>query len=157
MSLRIAGGQVGVNAGDLLVLCCAVAYAGQIVAVGRWAPESDARVLTLQQFAVTFVAFALVTPTEDVVAPTTSAVWIALIATAIGSSVYGIGVQVWAQQRISPTRAAIIYSMEAPFAAIAAFFLTSERLPARAWLGAALILAGMLIVEIRPKPPTQEA
>ena len=157
MSLRFADGRVGVNTGDMLVLCCAIAYAGQIVAVGRWAPESDARVLTLQQFAVTFVVFASITPLEDVRAPTTSAVWIALIATAIGSSVYGIGVQVWAQQRISPTRAAVIYSMEAPFAAIAAYFLTSERLPSRAWIGAALILAGMLIVEIRPKAATQEA
>jgi drug/metabolite transporter (DMT)-like permease len=149
MSLRFDDGQIGVKAGDMLVLFCAVAYAGQIVAVGRWAPESDARVLTLQQFAVTFVVFALITPVEDVRAPTTSAVWIALIATAIGSSVYGIGVQVWAQQRISPTPAAVIYSMEAPFAAIAAYYLSDERLPSRAWVGAGLILAGMLIVEAR--------
>jgi drug/metabolite transporter (DMT)-like permease len=156
MSLRVTGGEVGFNVGDLLVLCCAVAYAGQIVAVGRWAPGSDARVLTLQQFAVTFVVFALITPVEDVVAPTTSAVWIALIATAIGSSVYGIGVQVWAQQRISPTPAAVIYSMEAPFAAIAAYFLSDERLPSRAWVGAGLILAGMLIVEMRLMAATRK-
>jgi drug/metabolite transporter (DMT)-like permease len=149
MSVRFGDSGTAVNVGDMLVLCCAIAYAGQIVAVGRWAPEMDARVLTLQQFAVTFVVFALITPVEDMRAPTTSAVWIALIATAFGSSVYGIGVQVWAQQRISPTPAAIIYSMEAPFAAIAAYFLSDERLPTRAWLGAGLILAGMLIVEFR--------
>ena len=149
MSLQIDGDRISVNVGDLLVLLCAVAYAGQIVAVGRWAPGSDARVLTLQQFAVTFVVFALITPLEDVRAPTTSAVWVALLTTALGSSVYGIGVQVWAQQRISPTPAAIIYSMEAPFAAVAAYFLSDERLPSRAWVGAGLIFAGMLIVEMR--------
>jgi drug/metabolite transporter (DMT)-like permease len=46
--------------------------------------------------------------------------------------------------------------MEAPFAALAAFVLADERLAARAWIGAALILAGMLIVELRPKRPDKE-
>jgi drug/metabolite transporter (DMT)-like permease len=157
MSLRITGGHVGVNVGDLLVLLCAVSYGGQIVAVGRWAPDADARVLTLQQFAVTFVVFAAITPVEHVTVPTSRPVWIALLATAIGSSVYGIGMQTWAQKRISPTRAAVIYSSEAPFAALAAYFLADERLPSRAWLGAVLILVGMLVVEMRPTRSRAEA
>ena len=156
MSLQISeGGVVTVNLGDMLILLCAVSYAGQIVAVSRWAPDMDARVLTLQQFVVTFVIAGLLTTTEDVAMPSTNVVWIALGATVIGSSVYGIGVQVWAQQRISPTRAAVIYSMEAPFAALAGFLLADERFPARAWAGAALILTGMLIVEVRPGARTE--
>ena len=39
--------------------------------------------------------------------------------------------------------------MEAPFAALAGYLFANERLPSRAWLGAALILVGMLVVEIR--------
>ena len=72
-------------------------------------------------------------------------------------SIFGISVQTWAQGRISPTRAAVIFSMEAPFAALAAFLLADERLASRAWLGAALILAGMLIVELKPATSKQEA
>lgn len=157
MSVQLEGGRIGVNAGDLLVLVSAVAYGGQIVAVARWAPGMDARILTLQQFAVTFVACALLVPAEEYRPASTSAIWIALVVTAIGSSVYGIGVQVWAQKRISPTRAAVIYSMEAPFAALAAYLLASERLPSRAWIGAALILGGMLVVELKPQAATAEA
>jgi drug/metabolite transporter (DMT)-like permease len=157
LSLQVVGGRPTVNAGDLLVLACAVAYAGQIVALGRYAAESDPRALTIQQLALTAVAFAIVTPLDEVRAPTTAAVWIALIATAIGSSVYGITVQTWAQQRISPTRAAVIFSSEAPFAALSAHILADERLPPRAWVGAALILAGMLVAELRPAGPRQEA
>lgn len=157
LSVQIEGGQLSVNVGDMLVLLCAISYGGQIVAVGRWAPGMDARVLTLQQFAVTFLALSLMTPLEEIRAPTTSAVWIALAATAIGSSVYGIGIQTWAQQRISSVRASLIYSLEAPFAALAAYFLAGERLPLRSWSGAVLILAGMLVVELRPSPDKREA
>lgn len=156
MSLRIAQGGASFNRGDLLVLVAAAMYAGQIVTLGRYAPESDPKVLTLQQLGVTAAFFVLITPAQGVVAPTTSAVWVALAATALGSSVFGIGVQTWAQRRVPPTRAAVIFSMEAPFAALAAFLLADERLTARAWLGAALILGGMLIVELRPSTTPRE-
>jgi drug/metabolite transporter (DMT)-like permease len=157
MSLQTQGGRISVNGGDLLVLLCAVAYGGQIVAIARWAPGMDARVLTVQQLAVTAVACAVFIPFEGYTSGMTSAVWIALLATAIGSSVYGIGVQVWAQQRISPSRAAVIFAMEAPFAGLAGYLLADERLPSRAWIGAALILVGILVVELRPAAATAEA
>src|ERR671923_109797 len=156
MSLRLDAGNVTFNVGDLLVLVCAVMYAGQIVTLARYAAESDPRVLTLQQLTVTAVFFIIATPTQPVRAPTSGAVWIAVFATAIGSSVFGIGVQTWAQQRVSPTRAAVIFSMEAPFAALAAFLLADERLSSQAWAGAAMILCGMLIVELKPTTSIRE-
>ncbi len=156
MSLQLDGGQISFNVGDLLVLVCAVMYAGQIVTLARYAAESDPRVLTLQQLGVTAVMFIVLMPAQPIRAPTSSVVWIAVLATALGSSVFGIGVQTWAQRRISPTRAAVIFSMEAPFAALAAFVLANERLTSMAWVGAALILVGMLIVELRPATTARE-
>ncbi len=157
LSIQFDGGSLTVNVGDFLVLMCAVIYAGQIVALGKFSPESDARVLTLQQLAVTAIFFVLLTPTQPMHAPTSWTVWSALLATAIGSTVFGISVQTWAQARISPTRAAVIFSMEAPFAALFAFLLANERLPGYAWVGAALIMGGVLVVELRPGLVTQEA
>lgn len=151
MSLQFVAGRAVVNVGDLLVLVCAVAYAGQIVTLARYAPTSDTRVLTIQQLGVTALVFAVLTPVQEVTAPTSAPVWVALLATALGSSVFGIGVQTWAQRRVPPTRAAIIFAMEAPFAALAAFVLAGERLAPRAWMGAALILAGVLLVELWPE------
>ena len=156
LSVRFRDGVLSVNRGDLLVLVCAVAYGGQIVAVGRFAPETDTRVLLIQQLGITAVTMALVMPVQPITAPVGGAVWNALLATALGSSVFGIGVQTWAQKRVSPTRAAVIFAAEAPFAALFAHILADERLPPRAWAGAALILAGMLIVAVRPAPATQE-
>lgn len=156
MSLQLEDGKLTFNVGDLLVLVCAVVYAGQIVTLARYSPESDASVLTIQQLGVTAIFFLLVMPAQPISAPVGWTVWTAILATALGSSVFGIGVQTWAQKRISPTRAAVVFSMEAPFAALAAYVLAGERLPARAWLGAALILTGMLIVELRPAASERE-
>lgn len=157
LSLRIDGGQLSVNGGDLLVLVCAVAYGGQIVAIGRFAPDGDVRVLVIQQLAITAVACAVVMPVEHLVVPRGWVVWNALLATAIGSSAFGIGVQVWGQKYVSPTRAAVIFAAEAPFAALFARLLADEHLPGRAWVGAALIFAGMLVVAVHPAPATAEA
>lgn len=157
MSLRLDAGTFSFNTGDLLVLVCAVMYAGQIITLARYAGESDPSTLTIQQLGVSAIFFALATPLQEVRAPTTSAVWLALLMTALGSSVFGISVQTWAQRRISPTRAAVIFSMEAPFAALAAFLIAGERLASRAWVGAAMILAGMLIVELKPATTSKEA
>lgn len=156
MSLRFDAGAYTFNTGDLLVLVCAVMYAGQIVTLARYAAESDPFTLTIQQLGVTAVFFALAMPAQEVRPPVTGAVWLALLMTALGSSVFGISVQTWAQRRISPTRAAVIFSMEAPFAALAAFVLADERLTSRAWIGAAMILAGMLIVELKPAATARE-
>jgi drug/metabolite transporter (DMT)-like permease len=157
LSLRVVGGHIGTSGGDLLVLGCAVAYGGQIVAVGHFAPDSDTRVLLIQQLAITALACAVVMPVEHLVVPRGWVVWNALLATALGSSVFGIGVQVWAQKRISPSRAAVIFAAEAPFAALFGHLLAHERLGGRAWMGAVLIFTGMLIVAIKPAPATQEA
>ncbi|MEX2394789.1 MAG: DMT family transporter [Actinomycetota bacterium] len=157
MSLQFDASGLTFNIGDFLVLLCAVTYAGQIVALGRYAGESDTIVLTIQQLGITGLLFTVVMPFDQITAPTGWTVWIAILATALGSSVFGIAVQTWAQSRISPTRAAVIFSMEAPFAALAAYVLADERLASRAWIGAAMILAGILIVELKPATSKQEA
>lgn len=158
MSLQVGARGLSVNVGDLLVLGCAVAYGGQIVAIAKYAPDMNARVLLIQQMAVTTVALAVLMPFEQpLVVPSGWVVWNALLACALGSSVFGIGVQTWAQQRVSPSRAAVIFAMEAPFAALFARILADEELSGRAWIGAALIGAGMLIVAVRRPPLPHDA
>jgi drug/metabolite transporter (DMT)-like permease len=157
MSLNFSHGELAVNNGDLLVLGCAVAYAGQIVAIARYAPEMDPRVLLIQQLAVTTVMLAALMPTQPIVVPSGGAVWNALLACALGSSAFGIGVQTWGQMRVSPSRAAVIFAAEAPFAALFAHLLAHERLPGRAWIGIALIGLGILIVALRRTPQPHDA
>jgi drug/metabolite transporter (DMT)-like permease len=59
-------------------------------------------------------------------------------------------VQTWAQQYTSATRAALIFSLEPVIAWITSYLLTGETLSNQAITGAVLILAGILLVELKP-------
>ena len=59
--------------------------------------------------------------------------------------------QTWAQSQLSPTRTAIIMSMEPVFAAFFAVLLGGEEADLRMVLGGAMVLAAMLVVEVGPR------
>jgi drug/metabolite transporter (DMT)-like permease len=84
-------------------------------------------------------------------------VWAILITGILGTAL-GFGAQGWAQQFTPPTHTALIFALEPVFALGASYFLIGERLGLRAGLGAALILAGVLLSELRGavQQPTAE-
>lgn len=157
LSLRLVGGRPSFTAGDLLVLVCAAGFAAHIVALGRYAPGGDTRRLAIDQLAVATVVFAVLTPTGGIEATIPAAVWVALAVTALGATAYGFAIQTWAQAHLSPTRTAVILALEPAFAALFGYWWLAERLSVRGWIGAGLILAGMLAAEIHPAPPDREA
>jgi drug/metabolite transporter (DMT)-like permease len=74
----------------------------------------------------------------------------ALLVTAILGTAVAFATQTWAQQFTTATRTALIFALE-PVVALATAVLTGgERLTAAAVLGGALILAGIVTVEIKP-------
>lgn len=134
--------------GDLLVLACAATTALQILLVGRYAPFYDAVALTFVQMAVTAVGFvAIAAGLGDLSWPHGGAVWSALLVTALLASAIGLFVQVWLQRKISPARAAILFTLETPFAALFGAWLKSDRLGPLGWAGGALILLGIGLAE----------
>jgi drug/metabolite transporter (DMT)-like permease len=56
-----------------------------------------------------------------------------------------ISMQAWGQSRTSANEAAVIYAFEPGAAAFFAFFWLGEAMTARAWLGAALLISGMIV------------
>ncbi len=57
----------------------------------------------------------------------------------------------WAQRNVSPTRATVIYTGEPVWAGIIFGRLAGERLPLLALVGAAFIIAGVLVSELKLK------
>ena len=67
--------------------------------------------------------------------------------TGIFASALGFVVQTWAQSKTTATKAAVVITMEPVFAALFGYLLAGDRLEPAAWLGALIILAGMLVAE----------
>jgi len=59
----------------------------------------------------------------------------------------------WAQQYTSATRAALIFALEPVVAWVTSYVLLGETLSLRAKVGAAVILAGVLLVELKRAEP----
>ncbi len=63
-----------------------------------------------------------------------------------------ISLQGWGQARSTANEAAVIYAFEPAAAAFFAFFWLGETLTARGWMGAALLIAGMIVSQWNAAP-----
>lgn len=61
--------------------------------------------------------------------------------------------QVLVQHHVTPSRAAVIYSMEALFAAVCGYLFLDEVFSVRMMFGAVLVLAGVLLAQAAPQKP----
>jgi len=156
--LTLPGQSLRIGKGDLLTLGCAVAFAVHILVVGHYAPRLGFEALTLVQI-VTTAALALASFwwAETPLIRWRPGVAAALLVTGLFATALAFGIQAWAQQYTTPTRTALIFALEPVFAWLTSFLLTGELLSRQATLGAALILSGILLVELKPAAPRQRA
>jgi drug/metabolite transporter (DMT)-like permease len=157
-------GLGGLNRGDPLVFVCAVMFALHIIFIGRYVGEHSVGALAFLQIATTAVLSTIFLPIVAVAGwEHPRIVWthelvLAILITAIGSTVIGFSFQTWAQQHTSPSHTAIIVSLEPVFAALTSWLLAREHFGLRTLVGAALILAGILIAELLgPAPAVAES
>jgi drug/metabolite transporter (DMT)-like permease len=140
--------QLPFNVGDLLTLICAALWAGHILTLGRFSPGGDTFWLTYMQLLTGgggSLIWAISTGELEFDLP--GAVYGAAFYLAVACTILAYLGQTWAQARTSPTRTAIILSMEPVFAAFFAWLWIGEKLGTWGWIGAGCILAGILIVE----------
>jgi drug/metabolite transporter (DMT)-like permease len=154
------GGLGGLNRGDPIVFACAVMFALHIILVGRQIEHHSVGALSFLQVATTAILATLALPLlratgwEPPRLAFTGNLVLAVFLTSIGSTVIGFSFQVWAQQYTSATHTAILVSLEPVFAAITSWLLAREHMGGRALFGAALIFAGILLVELKGPAPT---
>ncbi|HEY6390294.1 MAG TPA: DMT family transporter [Bryobacteraceae bacterium] len=142
-----------IGRGDALVGCCAVVYAFHILVLGRFAGSANSGILAMTQIATgAAIGAGTFWWAEPVHIQWTSRVWIALAVTGLLATALAFGVQTWAQRYSSPTRTALIFSLEPVFAWATSYLVAGEVLSRRGIVGAILILAGILLVELRREP-----
>jgi drug/metabolite transporter (DMT)-like permease len=135
--------------GDALVLGCALAFSGHILALGRFAPRVAPVQLTFVPVLTTAVlSLALASAYETFPSIGLAQALPAVIFTATFATVGAFYVQTRAQRFTSPTHTALIFALEPVFAALFATMLGGERLSVPELLGCALILTGMLTAQL---------
>ena len=148
--LALLAGAPGADiTGDLLVLASTGTQALQILLIGRSAARYDGLALTFVQVATCAVGLlALAGARGDLTMPHGGTVWFGLLVTALPATALALFLQIWVQRRIPAARAAILFTLEVPFAALFGILLMNDSLGVSGWLGGALI--GMAIVVMEP-------
>ncbi|WP_043148793.1 DMT family transporter [Sphingobium sp. Ant17] len=148
--MLIAAPQDGVEpgTGELLTLISTLAIALEIIFISLWAGRVNVARVTLVQLAVTaLLAFACMVPAGEAVPPLS---W-TVILSACGLGLITALIQFvmnWAQRSVSPTRATLIYAGEPVWAGIIGR-IAGDRLPPLALAGGLLIVASMIVSEMR--------
>jgi drug/metabolite transporter (DMT)-like permease len=156
------GGSGAHLGGDFLVFLCACSFAFHILATDHAVKGHDVRAILVVQLGVCgLFSLIVATMSGDLVVPGEASVWMALAITSIVASALGFFVQMYAQRHTSPARTALILASEPVFAGLFAYLLKGETLTPAQWVGAGLILASIVAVELvpalRPSRPIPEA
>lgn len=149
-----------VEPGDLLVLGCAFSFAAHILLTGHFAPRHDPLLLTLGQVGtVTALSLAAAllfdVPVEGLtalMARLDGRVMFAAAFTGLLATAAAFGIQTVAQRFTTATHTALIFAAEPVFAGVFSFLLIGEVLGPRQLAGCGLILAGMIVAEIKRLP-----
>jgi drug/metabolite transporter (DMT)-like permease len=81
---------------------------------------------------------------------------VAVLVTGLLATAVAFTTMAWAQQYTTATRSALIFALEPVVAWVTSYMLFGETLSVRGGVGAALILAGVLMVETK-KPVSETA
>ena len=157
------------NWGDSLTLASTVFYAVYILCLEECARRNAAaplratrmaagQGLTMLLAATVLLGFQsgdLATSVRSILSVPTESLW-SLLYLGVFASVLVVTLQAWGQQRVDAMRSAIIFGLEPVFAAITAWWLIDERLGASGMLGAALIVAALVVSQLpTPQPGKQ--
>jgi drug/metabolite transporter (DMT)-like permease len=150
----LSAGRLAMNRGDLLTVGCAVCYSFHILTLNRYSAKASIELLATTQIAVSaLLGWSLCRWMEIPHIRWTTGVWVAILITGLLATAVAFTFQSWAQRYTSSTRTALIFMLEPLFAWITSYLLTGETLSRRQALGAALILGGILIVELKGQTP----
>jgi len=148
MTLPDSGSRFAINFGDLLTIACAVAFAFHLLVLGHFSKRESVEAVALGQIACAGALSTISLTVEKPAAHWSGGVVLAIVLTAVFATALAFALQTWGQKHTTPTRTALIFALEPVFALVTAWRF-GEAVRWVAVLGGALILAGILAVELR--------
>lgn len=146
------GASLVIGHGAVLTMAGALAMAFEILLISRFANHGDLRRLALLQLVTVAVLASLSALLFDEPAPQFSGGFVVcLVVMALISAFIQLAIT-WAQRTVSATRATVIYALE-PVWAAGVGVLIGDQLGVHGFVGGALIVAAVLVTELRAPLP----
>lgn len=137
------------ESGDLLVFFSAICFAFHLIIIGRLSNRFNTAKLSFVQCLVCAILSLLVAAGFEIfILSDILKITIPLLYGGVMSVGVAYSLQIYGQKNSPASHAAILLSLESVFAAIGGWLILNEILSGRAFLGCALMLAGMLISQL---------
>lgn len=150
------------NIGDFFTLLCAIAFAFYIVYLDMISHKIDYKLLVFIQIAVTgicgwiFTYILSASGMEKLSFSLNGTVIFSVIYTALLATILATTLQTKYQKFVTPTKAAIIFSLEPIFAAFFAFVIINEKVSSFGFIGGIFIFTGLLVSELLGKKKAED-
>ncbi len=145
-------GSLHLQKGDAIVLSCAFVFSIQILIVDRYAGLVDGVRLSFIEFlTITVLCFICMFIFEKPSLAVLLRGWGPILYAGILSSGVGYTLQILGQERVNPTLASILMSLESVFSAISSAILLHERMSHREVLGSVLVFSAVILAQL-PTP-----
>lgn len=139
-----------VNAGDLLVLVCALFFAIHVLIIGWLSPKfNSVRLSIIQFFTTSLLSLIVALIYEEILLADIIDAAIPIVYGGVFSAGVAYTLQVVAQKDAPSAHAAIILSLESVFAVLGGWMLLSEDVTLRILVGCGLMLGGMLSAQVQ--------
>jgi drug/metabolite transporter (DMT)-like permease len=158
VGLGIMGG-IGTSwvLGDTLVVLCAIGFSLHMTFLGSGGGKIDVSAVTLLQLLTVSVTCGVVSAFKERVGlPTDPSVIWALVLTGVLASAVAFAVQTWAQQKLPPSRVAVILVMETAFGGLFGW-AAAGKWPLAEVAGACVMFVGLMVAELlAARAPAEE-
>ncbi|MDR3344187.1 MAG: DMT family transporter [Oscillospiraceae bacterium] len=160
-SNEIIIGKMAINGmliGSIALIIGAVFWAAHILVVDTFAPRIRPLRFSMAQFWVCAAESLIIAAFTEKITPsgilggTMPILYTGLLSVGIAYTLQIVG-----QRHVEPSRASVIFSMESLFSALGEAIILREFLTPMGYLGCGLILAGILLAQIRPKSGVKKA
>lgn len=152
-------GTMTLHSGDVLCLLGAVSYAFYIIFTDIYSKQEEGLLLGIWQLGFAGIyglIFSLIFESPSL--PQSAMQWGAILGLALICSAFGFVVQPVAQKYTTPEHTGLLFSLEPVFSAILAFIFLHETLSPQGYVGAVLVLGGVVIASVLSKAkPEQKA
>lgn len=142
--------QLSIQKGDFLILIGALFWALQILALDHFTLKMDALELAFGQFLTAALLGLIVSlSVEGSLFAFDRSAWAPLLYSGVVAVGIGFTLQVFGQARVDSALASLIMSLEAVFALLGGMIFLGERLSGREWLGCGVMMAAVILVQLK--------
>lgn len=150
-----AGGFGAINAGDIIVLLCAICFAIHILIIDHFSPKVDGVKLSCIQFFVAGIVSLIIAPFADTAlgfglpaAGDIFSSWLSILYTGVMSCSIAYTLQILGQKETDPAIASMILSLESVFALVAGMILLGEAMSFREIIGCVIMFAAIFVANL---------